>query len=379
MLPWYLNPISLIRTLAFALLLDGTATCINLLQYPSLIFIPFSRHLYRLYNKFTAQIFASLLVVLAYLFAPAELVLSGDHKGLEKDAFLVVVGNHQTLADWWWLWILAWRRGASGDVKIILKESLKWVPVIGWGMSFLEFIFLARKWAIDKARLHKILHRAQRDALPLWLLLFPEGTVITHETLQTSLSYGRKQSWPDKPRNVLIPKHTGLFFVLRSMQPHVQKLYDITIGFEGVDSSEGEPKYAYDVHTLPSVFFAGKAPKRIHMHVREFVVSELPGFAAGGKGGSESTDESGREVDEDAVEERSELFGRWLRQRWMEKDGMMDEFYGSGSFQKVYKGQKSSDLVEVIKPIPGVWDWGIVVGCWVAAYLFVVGVVRLCS
>ena len=161
------------------------------------------------------------------------------------------------------------------------------------------------------------------------------------------------------------------------MQPHVEKLYDITIGFEGVNSTDSNPKYAYDVHTLPSVFFAGNGPKRIHMHVREYVVGELPGFAAGGKGGAESTDESGRETDEAAVEERSELFGKWLRERWMEKDGMMDEFYRSGSFTKVYKELKSSDLVQVIKPVPKVWDCGIVLGCWVAAWGLVWGVVRV--
>jgi 1-acyl-sn-glycerol-3-phosphate acyltransferase len=39
-----------------------------------------------------------------------------------------------------------------GHLYIILKESLKYIPVIGWGMRLYGFIFLSRKWATDKDR-----------------------------------------------------------------------------------------------------------------------------------------------------------------------------------------------------------------------------------
>jgi 1-acyl-sn-glycerol-3-phosphate acyltransferase len=37
---------------------------------------------------------------------------------------------------------VAHREGRHGDFKIILKESLKFLPIFGWGMYFYEFIFV---------------------------------------------------------------------------------------------------------------------------------------------------------------------------------------------------------------------------------------------
>jgi lysocardiolipin and lysophospholipid acyltransferase len=39
-----------------------------------------------------------------------------------------------------------------GHLYIILKESIKYIPVLGTGMMMYGFIFLSRKWATDKER-----------------------------------------------------------------------------------------------------------------------------------------------------------------------------------------------------------------------------------
>ncbi|KAJ3042643.1 hypothetical protein HDV00_006922 [Rhizophlyctis rosea] len=301
-------------------------TCINLLQYPSLPLRIFSRHLYRLYMIAAESAFASLLVILTYLFAPAELVVTGAHQGLKKDAFL--------------------------------------------------FIFLARKWAIDKLTFEKHLSRAQNDALPFWLFLFPEGTVITKETLANSLAYGKKVDWSPSPQNVMWPKHTGLYTILHSMQPQITKLYDITIGFEGVTVNDAKTEYAFDVHTLPATFFQGRGPRRVHLHVREFDVKSLPGFSASSNksklanGTATTTTTPHRPSSPDPKSDpEADAFGAWLRDRWLEKDKMMDEFYKSGNFQaKTFITQYPSAPVQVIRIVPRLWDWGVVVGVWVLAF-----------
>ena len=35
-------------------------------------------------------------------------------------------------ADWWYAWCLTYFMGTHRDVLIVLKKSLKWLPVIGW-------------------------------------------------------------------------------------------------------------------------------------------------------------------------------------------------------------------------------------------------------
>jgi len=55
---------------------------------------------------------------------------------------LVVMANHQAYTDWMYLWILACYSGHSRGVIILLKEGLKKIPVVGWGMVSLSiFIF----------------------------------------------------------------------------------------------------------------------------------------------------------------------------------------------------------------------------------------------
>jgi lysocardiolipin and lysophospholipid acyltransferase len=52
---------------------------------------------------------------------------------------LVVMANHQAYTDWMYLWILACYSGHSTGVIILLKEGLKKIPVVGWGMVNLSF------------------------------------------------------------------------------------------------------------------------------------------------------------------------------------------------------------------------------------------------
>lgn len=47
---------------------------------------------------------------------------------------LVVMGNHQAYLDWMYLWILACYAGHAKGIIILLKASLRRIPVVGWGM-----------------------------------------------------------------------------------------------------------------------------------------------------------------------------------------------------------------------------------------------------
>jgi lysocardiolipin and lysophospholipid acyltransferase len=99
-----------------------------------------------------------------------------------------------------------------GHIYIILKESIKYIPVLGTGMMFYGFIFLSRKWAKDKDRFQHRLKKLSTShggplsgsqALdPMWLLIFPEGT--------------------------------GLLFCLQELEKTVDWVYDCTVAYEGV-------------------------------------------------------------------------------------------------------------------------------------------------
>lgn len=131
-----------------------------------------------------------------------------------------------------------------GHIFIILKESLKYIPIIGPGMMFYGFIFLARNWAKDQARFHyrlQKLNNSHKGAMagpgdeldPMWLLIFPEGTNLSNNGRKASQKWAAKQGLQDM-RHLLLPRTTGLQFCLKELRGSVEWIYDCTITYEGV-------------------------------------------------------------------------------------------------------------------------------------------------
>lgn len=155
---------------------------------------------------------------------------------------LVYIANHQVYTEWLYLWWIAYTSRMHGHIFIILKESLKYVPVLGPGMMFYGFIFMARKWIQDKPRLQHRLEKLKtrhsgpmsgsQGLDPMWLLIFPEGTNLARNTKRKSREWAEKQAIPDM-KHLLLPRSTGLFFCLQQLQGTVDWVYDCTIAYEG--------------------------------------------------------------------------------------------------------------------------------------------------
>lgn len=103
-------------------------------------------------------------------------------------------------------------------------------------MWFLDFISMKRKWSLDKLNYTKNLTRTMKDKLPLWLIIFPEGTVICDETKTKSDDYAKKMGWKEEnPKFVLWPKHTGLYHACDLLKNDIPDMFDLTISFSGMD------------------------------------------------------------------------------------------------------------------------------------------------
>jgi 1-acyl-sn-glycerol-3-phosphate acyltransferase len=127
-----------------------------------------------------------------------------------------------------------------GHFFIILKESLKYVPVMGWGMQFFSFIFLSRNWTKDKDRFAHRLDKLKRKQEghgdvynPMWILIFPEGTNLSKNGRAKSASWAKKQNIPDL-QHALLPRSTGLRFCLDELDNTVEWVYDCTLAYEGI-------------------------------------------------------------------------------------------------------------------------------------------------
>ncbi|ORY05523.1 acyltransferase-domain-containing protein [Basidiobolus meristosporus CBS 931.73] len=303
------------RTAAFVVFFLGQAAIINFSQILSSILRPFSNVLYERFISYSQRLFGILLVAITELFAPSSFVISADPEAadilknptsaslplLSFPDRIILIANHQIYADWIYLWCIAYFAKAHGAIKIILKDTLKHIPIFGWGMQFFDFIFLKRSWATDQAHLTQHLNRLSRSVDPLWLILFPEGTVISDCTRKKSNAFAAKEKIYT-PKNVLLPRSTGMHFCCSQLRKSVNYVYDLTVGYEGL-KQDHIPQIEY---TLKSMYFLSKYPRQIHVHVRRFDMNDIP---------ADDTE-----------------FSHWIRERWQEKDQLMEHFYKNGCF-----------------------------------------------
>lgn len=150
----------------------------------------------------------------------------------------------QIYTDWLYLWWAGYANTPHmhGHLYIILKESLKYIPVLGQGMLFYGFIFMSRKMNVDQPRLAhrlsklKMEHTAPNGSKylnPMWLLLFPEGTNASRNGRKKSAAWAAKKGLED-PKHVLLPRSTGTLFCLKELKGTVEYVYDCTVAYEGV-------------------------------------------------------------------------------------------------------------------------------------------------
>ncbi len=272
-----------------ALFLCPTLLVINLVQTLSVVLLPFSRTTFRRINKFVADLWWSWCAVSVRSVHGVQVEITGDDVPAGDE--VIVLCNHQSMSDIPVLFELAWRKGRLGDLKWYVKDVLKYVPGIGWGMLFLDCLFIKRAWTTDKEKIRRTFHRIVSDRIPVWIMSFAEGTRITPAKAERSRSYAKDNDLPVL-QHVLLPRTKGFVATLQGLEGHVGAVLDCTIGYHG------------GVPTLWQ-WVEGFAP-RVSLHVRRFEVSALP------------DDDEGR--------------ADWLMERYREKDRLLAEFEEQGRF-----------------------------------------------
>ncbi len=250
------GPVQLLRMLALVTWFNAVVITIHATQLLGSPLYLFNKDFYYAYMALTKQSFGLFIITITQWFSPTMVRVSGDRSvrrqmrqtedGRLEMAFperLVMIANHQLYSDWLYLWWVAYTNRMHGHVFIVLKESLKYIPVLGPGMMFYGFVFMARNWARDKPRLQ---HRLQKlksrhggplsgsESLdPMWLMIFPEGTNLSGNTRKGSAKWAEKQGIKDF-QHQLIPRSTGLFYCLQELKATVDWVYDCTVAYEGI-------------------------------------------------------------------------------------------------------------------------------------------------
>ncbi|KAF9332244.1 hypothetical protein BG006_004898 [Podila minutissima] len=341
-----MNPVyKAFRGLLWALYFNLGASLISMTQVLSLPLAILAPGVYRRHINRTEGHFGAFLLKMNQLFAPSDIVLTGDEsiQGLVKQPFkglkegsldkdgkeslqlkqglldeevfldmperLVLISNHQIYSDWMYLWCLSYFADKHRALKIILRGDLTWIP----GMRFFDFILLKRNdWAHDKQAIEENLDRVNAKD-PLWLVVFPEGTVVSKGTRKRSSAFAEKAGLTDH-RHVLLPRTSGLFVCINKLRGSVEYVYDATVGYSGINYGE----IPQELYPLPGLYLNQAQPKDINMHLRRFAIKDIP-------------------------ESESE-FVEWVRARWHEKDDLMEEFYTTGKFPSQLTLDESEDI-----------------------------------
>jgi 1-acyl-sn-glycerol-3-phosphate acyltransferase len=283
------GPFATIRALGVLAIGFGTLLPINLLQLLSLVVLPFSRGAFRAVNRWCADTWWGFCVTGAELVYGVRVIFTGDDVPVREDALLIA--NHQQMPDIPAIMKFCKTKDRLGDMKYFVKKQLKWVPGMGWGMQFLDCLFIDRDWASDREQIRKTFDRLVSGKVPVHLVSFVEGTRFTLPKLEAAQAYAEKNGF-SVPRHTLVPRSKGFSASVEGLRSHITAIYDLTIGYEvGV----------------PSLWqYLKGLVQRIHVHVRRFPIEELP----------QSADD----------------LRLWLLTRWEEKNELLDHYYETGAF-----------------------------------------------
>lgn len=215
-----------------------------------------------------------------------------DSKGvnLEKKSWNLVVANHQS-----WVDVVVLQKVFNYKIpmlKFFVKDTLKWVPLLGFAWWTLDCPFMKR---YSRKYLEKKPEKKGQDLLatkkacqkfkdrPVSIMNFLEGTRFTFEK-------HKKQNSPYK--HLLKPKAGGISQIINAMNDQVRSILDVTIIYPD------NKKSFWD-------YLSGKI-KTIKVSVRELAIPQK--FLS---------------ADLTTNAQLQAAFREWLNERWHEKDNLI--------------------------------------------------------
>eukprot|EP00834_Sanchytrium_tribonematis_P004880 NODE_264_length_11354_cov_1.067170.p5 type:complete len:311 gc:universal NODE_264_length_11354_cov_1.067170:9131-10063(+) len=183
-----------------------------------------------------------------------------------------IMSNHLSYSDWYLLHAFAMRAGILGYLRYFAKDTLKYIPIFGWGMWIMGMLFVKRSSKEDGARIQQQFLKFQKCRDPVYIVSFLEGTRLTQSKLARSQHYSKENNFPIL-KHVLFPRYKGFVTTIQALRDKgLTKVYDLTIGYYHIPTqtvNEVIPR----IHTLNA-----RPPKewRFHVHVDEYMVSDLP-------------------------------------------------------------------------------------------------------
>lgn len=226
--------------------------------------------------------------------------------------------NHKYDLDWLLGWMICQRTHILGGSKVVLKSSLKYVPILGSTWSFNEYIFLKRVWETDQKVLVKDLASILDYPKDLFytMTIFCEGTRFNKEKHEASMEVAKKKGLPILKHH-LLPRTRGFYLIASQLKGKVDYLYDFNLAVKQIDGR------------IPSLMdIKNGVPVEAQIYFRRIPLSQVP-------------------VDDE------KKCSEFLHKLYKEKDDIHDVFHVNGDFgplgvqKHIIKKNKKDLLVSI--------------------------------
>merc|ERR1711872_76270 len=251
------------------------------------------------------------------IYCDEEMVQRMARNDAEENALIVM--NHHYELDWLYCWMVGDRMGILGNCRAFAKQSLKYIPILGWAGNFSHDVYLKRNLEQDRDGMQKKLSELVGFPSPIWLFLFPEGTRFTPEKHKASQEFAETRNLP-KLRHHLTPRTKGFTFPLSHLdRSKLATMYDFTL-------VAGQGKSAPP--TLTSLILGRSTEATVV--IRKINLAQVP---AGDKAG-----------------------GEWMMNLFKEKDQIKDSLL-DGTWEQLNESHKvTSSTLSCIKTPPRVYS-----------------------
>ncbi|KAM0672021.1 hypothetical protein OCOL_001079 [Ordospora colligata] len=146
-----------------------------------------------------------------------------------------VISNHLGSVDFMLINEIAKMNNMIAHSKYTIKEGLKVFPVLYQGMVSVGFLVLKRCFEKDRKRIIRYFEFFKANDIPIWFILYPEGSRFKKQAQAISWEYSDKNNVP-RMNNVLFPRYKGFKLICEQLRgSRISEIADITFSY-----SEGE-------------------------------------------------------------------------------------------------------------------------------------------
>mmetsp|Transcript_3571 Transcript_3571/g.5252 ORF Transcript_3571/g.5252 Transcript_3571/m.5252 type:complete len:412 (+) Transcript_3571:39-1274(+) len=271
-----------------------------------------------------------------------------EAKGKPKN--VLIISNHTSTMDWIAMYSLFDKLGAAGHIRFMMKKAHQGVPIIGWGATLREMIFLEKNLEKDKQIIEESLSKFRKQQkLPYWVLMYPEGTYVTPQTtelLEKSQAYAKEKKLHERTLTyVLSPRTKAMELCLETNQ--FDYVLDVTMTYTGASWT---PKVgqANPPSMINMYRYRPKEPLDIHCHLEVF------------------------DPIQDCFATNKKKLQEWIYKRYTQKDALLACFDKNGAFPNSLNNPQHG-LFHVSNSMLSTSDWVVflmILVSWIAFFYY---------